>query len=240
MDDETERLFYLSGGPLAAILLGMAFVPLRDFTTASNFTFAFLALTIAVAEFGGRWPAVATALVSALSLDFFLTKPYLRLVIDEKHDMIAFAGLTVCGLVAAAFGSQRSKRVSHLKAARNDLELLHAALRSSSEAAPLEERLAKILDACRSALPLAAALVRDPRGYVLAASAGAHGRPVPDELLDPDRLQALPEQGGRLALVAGARQVGWLDLFGNGARASGQSRRTLSDVARLVALMLVD
>ena len=45
-----------------------------------------------VAEFGGRWPAVATALASALSLDFFLTQPYLHLAIDDKHDIIAFAG----------------------------------------------------------------------------------------------------------------------------------------------------
>lgn len=237
MDDDAERLFYLGGGPLAAILLGIAFVPLRDFTTASNLTFAFLALTIAVAEFGGRWPAVATALCSALSLDFFLTKPYLRLVIDEKHDLIAFAGLTVCGLVAAAFGSQRSRRAAELKAAGRELEVLHSALLYSSEAAPLEDRLARILDACTGALPVAALVVRDQRGYVLAASRGAHGRPPPDQVLVPDTLRAFPEEGGRLPLVAGARQLGWLDLWGSGQRASGGSRRALSDVARLAALL---
>lgn len=238
MDEDADRLFYLGGGPLAAILLGMAFVPLRDFTTASNFTFAFLALTIAVAEFGGRSAAVATALSSALSLDFFLTKPYLRLVIDEKHDIIAFAGLTVCGLVAAAFGSQRSRRVADLRAARGDLELLHLALLASSEALPLEQQLARIMEACRNALPVAAVLVRDPRGYILAASEGAHSRPVPDQILEPERLRALPGEGGRLALIAGQRQVGWLDLWGSGARPSAQSRRALTDVARLVALLI--
>ena len=107
--DSTERLFYLGVGPLAAIVLGMALVPLRDVTTASNFTFVFLVLTIVVAEFGGRGPALATALVSALSLDFFLTQPYLRLSIEAKDDIIAFVGLAVCGLVAAALGSPRSE-----------------------------------------------------------------------------------------------------------------------------------
>ena len=106
-DDRGERLFYLAAGPLAAILLGVSLIPLRGVTTASNFTFGFMALTIVVAEFGGRGPAVATALTSALSLDFFLTEPYLRLTIADKHDFIAFVGLAACGLIAAALAARR-------------------------------------------------------------------------------------------------------------------------------------
>jgi K+-sensing histidine kinase KdpD len=92
MEEDDDNLIYLGAGPLAAILLGMGLVPLRGFTAASNFT-GFLILTIVVAEFGGRWAAVATVLCSAFSLDFFLTRPYLRLTIDERHDVIAFVGL---------------------------------------------------------------------------------------------------------------------------------------------------
>lgn len=62
-DDET--LLYLGLGPLAAIVLGVALVPLRELTTASNLTFAFLIWTILVGELGGRSAAVATALTSA-------------------------------------------------------------------------------------------------------------------------------------------------------------------------------
>jgi len=54
MGEDADRLFYLGAGPLAALLLGVALVPARGLTTASNFTFLFLALTIVVAEFGGR------------------------------------------------------------------------------------------------------------------------------------------------------------------------------------------
>src|SRR5215510_9345286 len=97
-----EGLVYMGAGPLAAILLGMALVPLRGFTTASNFTFLFLALTILVGEFGGRTAALATAVASALSLDFFLTEPYLHLSIDSKHDVIACLGLAGCGILAAS------------------------------------------------------------------------------------------------------------------------------------------
>ena len=80
--------------------LGIA--SMREMTAASNFAFLFVALTILVAELGGGRAAVATALSSALSLDFFLTRPYLRLTIADKHDIIAFVGLATCGLIAAA------------------------------------------------------------------------------------------------------------------------------------------
>jgi len=109
MDDDGKDLIYLGAGPIAAILLGMLLIPLRGYTVASNFTFLFLGLTIVVAEFGGRGAAVATAVASALSLDFFLTEPYMQLAIASKHDVIAFFGLAGCGLLAAVLASDRRR-----------------------------------------------------------------------------------------------------------------------------------
>ncbi len=247
-----DGLVYLAAGTIAAILLGMALVPLRDFTTASNFTFPFLALTIVVAEFGGRKAAVATALSSAFSLDFFLTKPYLMLTIEGKHDIIAFAGLTVCGLIAAAFGSERSRRVAALSAARRHLDLLHDTLRHLEEGGPVEPALTRVLDRVRAALPLSAAVVRDERGEVVAVSERGHDLPAPGRILEPHTLLPpevparslpsrglpLPVEGGRLALRARNRQIGWLDVWGNGAPASAEQRRELSDVGRLIGALL--
>jgi len=252
MDDRDERFFYLGAGPLAAMLLGVALVPLRGFTSASNLTFFFIALTIVVAEFGGRAAAVATALCSALSLDFFLTQPYLSLRMSEKHDLIAFVGLTCCGLIAAALGSQRDDRVSRLRSARAHLELLHSAITELEGVGPIEPQITRILHAARAGLPLASAVVRDDREQVVAATARTHALPVPEQILQPDTLLPadvsarilaaeglpLPREGGRLALVVGRRQVGWLELWGNGAPANAQARRTLCDVARLVAVRL--
>ena len=109
MRDDSDSLFYLGAGPIAAILLGVLLIPARGFTTASNFTFLFLALTIVVAELGGRGAALATAVVSALSLDFFLTQPYMHLEIDDKHDLIATLGMAGCGLLVASFASSRGR-----------------------------------------------------------------------------------------------------------------------------------
>src|SRR5437867_2652664 len=152
MDDADDSLLYLAAGPLAAIFLGMLLVPLRDYTTASNLTFVFMALTIAIAALGGRPAAVATALCSALSLDFFLTKPYLRLTMEEKHDTIAFLGLAVCGLIAATLGPERGER-SALRTARAHLQLLHETMSHLEAAGPLEAQLANVLGRLRAALP---------------------------------------------------------------------------------------
>jgi hypothetical protein len=102
-----------------------------------------------------------------------------------------------------------------------------------------------MLDGSRGVLPLAAAVVRDTRGNLLAATERAHGLPVPARNLDGDALAAataagesLPPDGARLALVARGRQVGWLDVWGDGRRASADSRRVLADVGGILALIV--
>jgi hypothetical protein len=224
-ESEDDRLIFLGGGPIAAVLLGMALIPLREVTTASNLTFVFLALIIVVAELGGRWAAVATAVSSTLSLNFFLTQPYRRLTIHSRDDIIAFVGLAVCGLIVASFGS-RSKRVGALSEARKQLDLLHATASELELAGPIEPRLTRVLETAREVFPLSAAVVRDRHGHVLAASDRGHGpRPIPQRALELDARVPLPEEGARVTLVVANSPVGALDIWGNGGRASASTRR---------------
>src|SRR4029077_20532568 len=109
-------------GALGSMALGIVLIPLRTLVAASNLAFVFLAFTIVVAELGGRVPALVTALVSAMSLNFFLTEPYLTLAISKTDNVIAFVALAACGLIAAAFGSRR-ERPSEV-ASRADPELV--------------------------------------------------------------------------------------------------------------------
>jgi Domain of unknown function (DUF4118) len=233
MTRESETIA-LAAGTLGSLLLGTVLVPLRGLTPAGNFGFVFVGLTVAVAEWGGRRPAVATALASALCLDFFLTRPYLRLSIAHKDDLIAFVGMAACGLIAAAFGSRRERRSTAVR----QLALLHAALKRLERSGPCAAAMAETLDAAHLALPVSALLVRDARGGLLFGTASAAGRPVPGRTLAPDTLApaaALPEEGGRLALVAGNRTLGFLDVWGSGEPVAAEERRTLSDVARVLA-----
>ena len=136
MNMDGDRLIYMGAGPLAAVLLGMALAPVRDFTSASNFTFGFLALTILVGEFGGRGAALATAVASALSLDFFLTEPYLHLSIQNKHDVIAFFGLAGCGILAASLAAGRGRGRLRWDPSPRRLALLREALAELEQAGP--------------------------------------------------------------------------------------------------------
>jgi hypothetical protein len=247
VQEDADRLFYLGLGPITAILIGAGLMPLRGLTVASNFTFAFVALTIVAGELGGRGAALATALGSALSLDFFLTRPYMHLAIHDKDDLIAFLGLALCGLLAAALGSPRRERLL----ASHRVGLLQAALREGASAGPVDAGLQQIVDATRGAFPLAAIVIRDAGGRPLAraGSAGdAASAPAPAE--NPAALAAtaqrwdwregapLPATGVRLPLVAAARQVGWVDLWGDGRPAGNDARRSLTALVGAVAMVI--
>ena len=231
-------------GPLAAILVGMALVPLRGFTIASNFTFAFVVLTIVVAEFGGGRAAFATAVASTLSLDFFLTEPYLTLTIASKHDVIAFCGLAVCGAVSATLASRRGRRQQAFKASLAQLDLLHAGVREMDEAGPGHPGLQRLVDTLRSAAPLSAVAIRDESGAVVASSGELAASP-PREALDARDLlvlqpaaQRIGSEGSRIFLKRGTRAVGSLDLWGDGTPLHADVRRLLSDLVALLGASL--
>ena len=93
MRDENEARVWIVTGAVGAMVLGIVLIPLRTLTVAANLAFVFVAFTIIVAELGGRQAALVTAVVSAMSLNFFLTEPYLTLTISKPDDVIAFLAL---------------------------------------------------------------------------------------------------------------------------------------------------
>jgi hypothetical protein len=247
MNRNGDRLLYLGLGPIAAVTLGVALVPLRDLTVASNLAFAFLALTFAVGEFGGRAPAVATALASALSLDFFLTRPYMRLAIHAKDDLIAFLGLGGCGLLAAALGSPRRER----REVARQLRLLQAVLGQLERGSLAEGRLVELLDLARATFPVSALALRgeDTRlragsgpGSLVDRSPALVASPetiaTSGRLLDFRRGVPLPEDGLRVPLTVAGRSFGCLDLWGNGQPAARDVRRGLIGLANALAALL--
>lgn len=245
-----DSLVYLGAGPLLAIVLGVALTPFRESTTASNLSFAFVLLTICVAAFGGRGAGVATALVSALSMDFFLTRPYMSLRIQENHDLVAFAGLTVCGLVAASLGSPQ--RIAALREARAHAQLVQQALSSLETGGPVEPEAARLLEQARQILPVRAFVLRDLGDRTVCAAPRQAGlEPIPLQAVAADtlvprggsaaalrRAPPLAGEGARFALVTHQRQIGWLDFWGDGAPATVSSRQTLTAMARVLGAML--
>lgn len=234
-------------GALGSMALAVVLIPLRGMVAASNLAWVFMALTILVAELGGRGPALVTALISAMSLNFFLTEPYLTLQITNRQDIIAFCALAGCGLIAAAFGRRR-ERLSEV-AGRADREL--GMLSRLVQRARSEREIGNLLDELRADFSLGGLVLRDSTGRVLAAAPESAGsRPAPRIPLDADTLFApgddaprfglrglrLPDGGGRLTLQTG-RGPATLDLWEGSEDGLGlDEARTLAVAASILGL----
>lgn len=210
----SDRLgIWLPLGALGAVGLGIALIPFRGVASASHLAFVFLAFTIVVAELGGRIPALLTALMSAISLNFFLTEPYLSLRIDQPDDVVAFAALAGCGLIAAAFGTRRERLSEATRRATEELQVLRRLVGQVQASADLSQVLADL----RSAFGFRAIALRDENGRLLASSPPESSPPSPSDELSLDSLLPahetrlrfgsrglrLPEAGGRIALPTG-------------------------------------
>jgi two-component system sensor histidine kinase KdpD len=229
-----------------AVALGVALTPLRTLTTASTLAFVFIAFTIVVAEMGGRGPGLAAAVVSALSLNFFLTEPYLSLEIHEPGDLAAFIAMAVCGLIAAAFGKRRVRTAEQVSRTRGDLDLLARTATSLAARAPIEN----VLEDLRRFFGLGGLVLRRADERLIAAAPSTQAeRPPPSTQLDPSTLVAantrvhtlgrtgfrFPEGGGRLPLQT--REPLVLDLWeSNTEGLTLDERRALAVAALMLAL----
>lgn len=247
MNRADDARVWMVTGALGSMALAVALIPLRSLVAASNLAFVFMAFTIVVAELGGRGPALVTALVSAMSLNFFLTEPYLTLAIDKTDDVIAFFALAGCGLIAAAFGRRR-ERLSDV-ASRADREL--GMLSRFVEQARSGRQAGKLLEDVRASFRLGGLVLRDQSGRLLVATPeGAGSRPSPRMTLAPDTLFAaaddtlrfgsrglrLPDGGGRLTLQTAQGPV-TLDLWeGNDEGFRLDEARTLAVAASILGL----
>ena len=246
MRREHEMLVWIVTGGLGAMELGVVLIPLRALTSASNLAFVFLVFTIVVAELGGRAGGLVTAVVSAISLNFFLTEPYLTLTITKPDDVVAFVALAACGLIAAAFGKRRERWSERAGRAGKELDLVKGLVEKLTDGIPLDE----ILGDLRRAFGLRAVALRDARERILAAVPLGSTPEVPAAHLTPDTLVPsderrlrfgarglrLPEGGGRLSLRTDRGSVS-LDLWeGDTQGFDLEESRTLTIAAALLGL----
>jgi K+-sensing histidine kinase KdpD len=105
-----DRILTASLGSIGLLIFSMFLVPLRDVLGAQNVAIILLVGVEVLALLAGRQGALLGALIAALSFDFFFTEPYLRLVIDDTHDIITTVLLFAAGIGTAELGSLRVKR----------------------------------------------------------------------------------------------------------------------------------
>jgi len=249
MAKQDDGLMWIVAGGLGSMALAVLLIPLRTLTPASNLAFVFLAFTIVVAELGGRSAALVTALVSGMSLNFFLTEPYLTLTIEKWDDVIAFFALLGCGLIAASFGKRRAGLSEVVGRAGTELDVLKTLVDHLRAGAPLDEMLGYL----RTSFGLGALVLRDADDRILgAAPVGSSPASIPETQLTPETLLPsdesrlrfgarglrLPDGGGRLLLGTGRDAVS-LDLWeGDTQGFALDENRTLAITASILGLHL--
>ena len=249
MNRADDARVWMVTGALGSMAMALALIPLRTVVAASNLAFVFMAFTIIVAELGGRGAALVTALISAMSLNFFLTEPYLTLAISKTDDVIAFVALAACGLITAAFGRRRERLSDFVGRADEELTTLARFAERSRSGRALDG----LLQDLRAEFDLGGLVLRDVSGRVLAAvPAEAGTRPAPRMALDGATLFApgdesprigtkglrLPEGGGRLTLHT-ARGAVSLDLWEGNDRGFGRDEsRTLAIATSILGLRM--
>ncbi len=247
MKAQDEIRVWVVAGAAGSMVLSIVLIPLRTLTAASNLAFVFLAFTIVVAELGGRPAALVTAIVSAMSLNFFLTEPYLTLTITKPDDVVAFVALAACGLIAAAFGKRRERLSGVAERAGKELAILSRLVEQLRDGIPLDE----VLGGLKGSFGLGAIVLRGAEDRLLgAAPIGSGSILIAEAELDPDSLfpshearlrfgargLRLPEGGGRLRLRTD-RGVVSLELWEADEQGlSLDESRTLAIAASILAL----
>lgn len=127
MSRNTEGAFpgsYGLGG-IGAVGVAGALVGLRGNIANANIALVLVVVVVLAAALGGRGPGAFTAIMAAVSFDFFHTQPYLSLTINSRDDAETAALLLVVGLIVGHIASR--SRVSRAAASegRTEIERIH-------------------------------------------------------------------------------------------------------------------
>lgn len=124
MNADDRSFIGASVGPLTALGVAMAFVPVRGELGNVNVALALAVIVVAAGAFGRRLGGAVTAAAAALSFAFFHTRPYNELRITAVRDVITVILLFVLGVIAGEL-SARLQRARRNRADIGQLRRLH-------------------------------------------------------------------------------------------------------------------
>jgi K+-sensing histidine kinase KdpD len=109
-------------GPVA---IGAALYPFRTHVSPANLALAFVVGVVAVAGTGRRGAAATAAVMSSLSFDFFLTRPYLSLRITGSANVTTTLLLLVVGLAVGELAARGLRARHGARASSDRLQRIH-------------------------------------------------------------------------------------------------------------------
>ncbi len=145
-DGPDDRLVVAGIGvaALGPIVVASLLVLVRDHMARSNAALVFVIVVVLAAALGGRWAGVTAAVVSAMSYDFFLTRPYGSLKIDDGEDIVATVLLLAVGLIVGEVVVWAHRGHRQKKRGQDEITRLHRVAEQVAAGARAEEVLESV------------------------------------------------------------------------------------------------
>lgn len=128
----------------AVIGIGLTTALLASFQTNINSTtvaLALLLIVLAIATVFGSRPALLTALLGVLSLNFFFLPPLYTFTISDSQNWVAFAAFLLTAIIAGQLSSYARRRAVESEIGRREIERLYSELQNAFEQASQAEAL---------------------------------------------------------------------------------------------------
>jgi hypothetical protein len=130
-------------GPL---LVAGLLVSFRDDIASANVVLVFVLVVVFGAAVGTRWSGALTAVVAAMSYDFFFTKPYQSLKIDNADDVETTLLLLAIGLVVAEIVAYTRRHRARAATRGDEIQMLRRTAELVASGSSSDEVLRTVQD----------------------------------------------------------------------------------------------
>ena len=130
-------------GPL---LVAGILAPFRNDIASANVVLVFVLVVVFGAAAGTRWTGALTAVVAAMSYDFFFTHPYQSLKIENADDILTTLLLLAIGLIVAEIVAYTRRHRAHAETRGDEIDVLRRTAALVASGATPDEVLAAVQD----------------------------------------------------------------------------------------------
>ena len=149
-------------GAIGPIVVAGALVGVRD-SVANADVALLLVLVVVLAAVTGGWQAGAVgAVVSALSFDFFHTKPYLSLTMDSRDDVETALLLLLVGVSVGLLAGRAREARAAARSSSSEIDRIHRVAELAAHGASGEDVLLSAQEELRDLLELRACRFEAP------------------------------------------------------------------------------
>ena len=121
-----SRAIGLAIAAFGPILVAGLLVPFRNELASANVVLVYVLVVVFGAAVGTRWSGALTAVVAAMSYDFFFTRPFQSLKIDNANDLETTLLLLAIGLIVAELVAFTRRHRERAASRGDEIQMLRA------------------------------------------------------------------------------------------------------------------